>query len=93
MEITEYDPPNVEPYVLTAIRFDPWPFVETYVAVNPTVVRRRIDKSGHLSQHADPGSTWSLSSGNFLVDLSDGETVIAHERYELDLYLNRTGTP
>ena len=91
MEVTEYSPPVAEPYVVSAVRFDPWPFVENYVALDPRVVTRRVTADGRLSTITC--GAWSLAPGNLLVELSNGETVHAFTQEDLDLYLNRTGTP
>lgn len=91
MEVTKYDPPDADPCVLSAVRFDPWPFDENYVALHPGVVTRRVTADGRLSTITC--GAWSLAPGNLLVQLSNGETVHAFTQEDLDLYLNRTGTP
>lgn len=91
MEVTEYSPPVVEPYVVRAIRFEPWPFVDAYIALNPRVVTRRVAADGRLTRQAF--GAWSLGPGNLLAELSNGETVHALTQAALDAYLNRTGTP
>lgn len=91
MKVLEYPPPDSDPYVMRAFCFDHWPFAEAHVALDPTVVARRIGSDGRLTRQIF--GTWSLEEGNFLVELADGTTVLCLCQTDLDLYLNRTGTP
>lgn len=90
MRIYEYDPPDPDDlaYVLSVACFEPWPFVATHIALDANVVSRRIREDGRLTTITT--GAWSLKAGDFLVQLSNGETVHALDQKDLDLYANRT---